>query len=81
MGQGIELPGGMQVQMPSPELELLQAIAQNTASMVGQLDMLIRITVGQTPKSKVKGRLDAFDAARRDAEADAIQAKNEENDA
>jgi hypothetical protein len=68
MSKGIELPGGMEVRMPSPELELLQAIAQNTASMVSQLDMLIRIACQQTDKKVVKARLDAFDAARKAAE-------------
>jgi hypothetical protein len=70
----------MRAEVPTRNTELLEAIASNTATMVGQLDMLIRITVGQTPKSKVKARLDAFDNARKDAEAAAVQQANEEND-
>ncbi len=60
----IELPDGTRANIPTRSEELLEIIASNTANMVGQLDMLIRMQCQQVDKKVIKKRLDDFDAAR-----------------
>jgi hypothetical protein len=84
--EDLELPGGVRVEKPDPTaqqlgnllIQLLHGdggLMQMLQSISNQLDLLIRLEVGQKPKSEVKTMINIFDTKLRD-EAAALAAAN-----
>ena len=83
MANRIELPGGVQVSPPTPELEALHTIQQQLQqltiamnTLVGQVDTALRLGSGAYSKHEVKVKFQEFDAARRIAVAKAAEAQD-----
>ena len=71
----IELPGGMQAALPTPEQEALRAVHQQLQqitivlnTIAGQLDTALRLGSGQMSKHEVKVKYQEFDAKMRAAQ-------------
>lgn len=93
MGEKILLPGGLRVEEPSPQDMLLQMLAfavagnpqtgepgilQHLITISQELDVLIRMESHETPRAEIKRRIERNEAAMKLAQAEQIQAQNEQ---
>jgi hypothetical protein len=78
----LHIPGLGEVSAPSSDTSLiLQQLGQLVAGLnaiTGQLDMLIRLECGAAKRAEVKARVQAFDADRESAAAQALAALRSE---
>ncbi len=91
--EDLELPGGVRIARPDPLAEqIVQGLANllipllvapngqpMLQSISSQLDLLIRLEVGQKSKSEIKTMLNIFDARQREAVEAALAQAAEQN--
>lgn len=62
MGE-LELPGGMRLMKPHPVAEqIVQGLGPILQSISNQLDVLIRLELGEVDEEMLRGKIRAFDA-------------------